>query len=186
LIYGVTGTLNMADLAVRAGLLAGSERLLFEAGAAILGIAFLIKAAAWPLNFWLPAAYANACAPVAGIFAIMTKVGIYSLLRIGSLLLPTGAPAAFGGEWMFPAGMATLIFGTIGLLAAPQTERQAGYCVIMSSGTLFAALGMPGVTLTGPALFYLISSVLAIGALYMPLELMERSQPFGRALRAAR
>src|SRR5690606_36300961 len=67
LIYGVTGTLNMADLAVRAGLLAGSERLLFETGAAILGIAFLIKAAAWPLNFWLPAAYANACAPVAGI-----------------------------------------------------------------------------------------------------------------------
>lgn len=184
LIYGVTGTLNMADLAVRAGLLAGSERLLFETGAAILGIAFLIKAAAWPLNFWLPAAYANACAPVAGIFAIMTKVGIYSLLRIGSLLLPTGAPAAFGGAWMFPAGMATLIFGTIGLLAAPQTERQAGYCVIMSSGTLFAALGMPGVTLTGPALFYLISSVLAIGALYMLLELIERTQSFGADLLA--
>ncbi|MCC2596655.1 monovalent cation/H+ antiporter subunit D [Pusillimonas sp. MFBS29] len=179
LIYGVTGTLNMADLAVRAGLLAGSERLLFETGAAILGIAFLIKAAAWPLNFWLPAAYANACAPVAGIFAIMTKVGIYSLLRIGSLLLPTGAPAAFGGSWMFPAGMATLIFGAVGLLAAAQTERQAGYCVIMSSGTLFAALGMPGVTLTGPALFYLISSVLAIGALYMLLELVERTQSFG-------
>ncbi|NYT86761.1 monovalent cation/H+ antiporter subunit D [Pollutimonas harenae] len=179
LIYGVTGTLNMADLAVRAGVLAGAERRLFETGAAILGIAFLIKAAAWPLNFWLPAAYANACAPVAGIFAIMTKVGIYSLLRIGSLLLPTGAPAAFGGEWMFPAGMATLAFGAIGLLAAPQIERQAGYCVIMSSGTLFAALGMPGVTLTGPALFYLISSVLALSALYMLLELIERTQSFG-------
>lgn len=179
LIYGVTGTLNMADLAVRAGQLAGAERRLFETGAAVLGIAFLIKAAAWPLNFWLPAAYANACAPVGGIFAIMTKVGIYSLLRIGSLLLPTGAPAAFGGEWMFPAGMATLVFGTIGLLAATQVERQAGYCVIMSSGTLFAALGMPGVTLTGPALFYLISSVLALGALYMLLELVERTQSFG-------
>ncbi len=179
LIYGVTGTLNMADLALRAGQLAGAERRLFESGAAILGIAFLIKAAAWPLNFWLPSAYANACAPVAGIFAIMTKVGIYSLLRIGSLLLPTGAPAAFGGEWMFPAGMATLVFGTIGLLAAPQAERQAGYCIIMSSGTLFAALGMPGVTLTGPALFYLVSSVLALGALFMLLELVERTQSFG-------
>src|SRR3546814_17473438 len=94
----------------------------------------LIKAAAWPLNFWLPAAYANACAPVGAVFAIMTKVGIYALLRIGSLLLPTGAPAAFGGEWMFPLGMATLIFGTVGILAAPQAERQAGYCIIMSSG----------------------------------------------------
>nr|WP_218953373.1 monovalent cation/H+ antiporter subunit D [Parapusillimonas granuli] len=184
LIYGVTGTLNMADLAQRAGLLAGSERLLFEAGAAILGIAFLTKAAAWPLNFWLPAAYANAAPPVGAVFAIMTKVGIYALLRIGSLLLPSGAPAAFGGEWMFPLGMATLIFGTIGLLAAPQAERQAGYCIIMSSGTLLAALGMPGVTLTGPALFYLIVSVLALGALFMLLEMVERTQAFGAELLA--
>lgn len=179
LIYGVTGTLNMADLAARAGELAGPDRRLFETGAAILGIAFLIKAAAWPLNFWLPAAYANACSPVAGVFAIMTKVGIYALLRIGSLLLPTGAPAAFGGEWMFPLGMATLVFGTIGLLAASQAERQAGYCIIMSSGTLLAALGMPGVTLTGPALYYLISSVLALGAFFMLLEMVERTQAFG-------
>lgn len=184
LIYGVTGTLNMADLAARAGELGGPDRRLFEAGAAILGVAFLIKAAAWPLNFWLPAAYANACAPVAGIFAIMTKVGIYALLRIGSLLLPTGAPAAFGGEWMFPLGMATLLFGAVGVLAAPQAERQAGYCVIMSSGTLLAALGMPGVTLTGPALFYLINSVLALGAFYMLLEMVERTQTFGADLLA--
>jgi multicomponent K+:H+ antiporter subunit D len=184
LIYGITGTLNMADLALRAGQLAGSERILFESGAAILGIAFLIKAAAWPLNFWLPAAYANACAPVGAVFAIMTKVGIYALLRIGSLLLPSGAPAAFGGEWMFPLGMATLIFGTIGILAAPQADRQAGYCIIMSSGTLLAALGMPGVVLTGPALFYLISSVLALGALFMLLEMVERTQAFGADLLA--
>lgn len=170
LIYGITGTLNMAELAIRAGLLEGGQRQLFETGAAILGIALLIKAAAWPLNFWLPAAYANASPPVGGIFAIMTKVGIYALVRIGSLLLPTGAPAAFGGEWMFPLGMATMAFGAIGLLAAPQIERQAGYCVIMSSGTLLAALGMPGVTLTGPALFYLIVSVLTMGAFFMLLE----------------
>ena len=184
LIYGVTGTLNMADLAVKAGVLHGSERLLFEAGAAILGVAFLIKAAAWPLNFWLPAAYANSSPPVAALFAIMTKVGIYALLRIGSLLLPSGAPAAFGGDWMYPVGIATLIFGTIGLLAAPQTERQAGYCIILSSGTLLAALGMPGVTMTGPALFYLISSVLALGALFMLLEMIDRTQTFGADLLA--
>src|SRR5690606_29994391 len=116
-------------------------RRVFEAAAAILGVAFLIKAAAWPLNFWLPSAYANAAAPVAGVFVIMTKVGIYALLRLGSLLLPTGAPAAFGGAWMFPLGLATLVFGTIGMLAAQQTERLAGYCIIVSSGTLLAALG---------------------------------------------
>src|SRR5690606_36052671 len=64
---GVPGSLNRADLAARAGELGGPDRRLFESGAAILGIAFLIKAAAWPLNFWLPATYANASAPVAAI-----------------------------------------------------------------------------------------------------------------------
>lgn len=184
MIYGVTGSLNMADLAARAGELAGPERRLFEAGAAILGVAFLIKAAAWPLNFWLPATYSNAAAPVAAVFMIMTKVGIYAVLRIGSLLLPTGAPAAFGGEWMFVVGIATLIFGIIGLIAAPQAERQASYCAIMSSGTLFASLGMPGVTLTGPALFYLASSVLALGAFFLLLEMVSRTQSFGAELLA--
>src|SRR5690606_28880406 len=184
MIYGVTGSLNMADLAARAGELGGPDRRLFESAAVILGIAFLIKAAAWPLNFWLPATYSNAGAPVAAVFMIMTKVGVYAVLRIGSLLLPTGAPAAFGGEWMFPVGIATLIFGIIGLIAAPQPERQASYCAIMSSGTLFAALGMPGVTLTGPALFYLITSVLALGAFFLLLEMVERTQTFGADLLA--
>ena len=179
LIYGVTGTLNMAELALRAGALADADRRLFETAAAILGMAFLIKAAAWPLNFWLPSTYANACAPVAAVFAIMTKVGIYSLLRLGSLLLPSGAPAAFGGEWMFPLGIATLAFGSVGLLAAQQTERLIGYLVIASSGTLLAALGMPGVILTGPALYYLINSVLGIGAFYLLIEMIERTRSFG-------
>ncbi|OZI25449.1 monovalent cation/H+ antiporter subunit D [Bordetella genomosp. 7] len=179
LIYGVTGTLNMADLAVRAGTLDGSERLLFEAGAAVLGLAFLVKAGAWPLNLWLVRGYGSASAPVAAVFSIMTKVGIYALLRIGSLLLPTGAPAAFSLEWMFAAGLATLVFGAIGLLATQQLEQMVSYCVIISAGTLLTALGMPGVTLTGPALFYLLSSVLTTGAFFLLVELVERTRTFG-------
>ncbi|AZY49329.1 monovalent cation/H+ antiporter subunit D [Bordetella avium] len=179
LIYGVTGTLNMADLAVRAGQLVGSDRRLFEAGAAILGVAFLVKAGAWPLNFWLVSGYGSACPPVAAMFSIMTKVGIYSLLRIGSLLLPTGAPAAFSLDWMFAVGLATLIFGGVGILASQQLEKLVGYCVIVSAGTLLTALGMPGVTLTGPALFYLISSVLGTSAFFLLVELIERTRSFG-------
>lgn len=184
IIYGISGTLNMADLAYKAGDLSGADRLMFEAAVAILGIAFLIKAAAWPLNYWLIATYSNTSAPVAGMFSIMTKVGIYALLRIGSLLLPTGAPAAFSGEWMFPVGIATLAFGSFGILAAHQPERMASYCIIISSGTLLAALGMPGVILTGPALYYLLSSVLAIGAFFMLLEMIGRAQSFGADLLA--
>lgn len=185
LIYGVTGTLNMAHLATQAGALSGPDRLLFEGAAAVLGVAFLIKAAAWPLNYWLVDGYANASPPVAGMFSIMTKVGIYALLRIGSLLEPSGAPAAFGGAWMFPAGIATLIFGSIGMLAAHQTQRMASYCIILSSGTLLAALGMPGVILTGPALFYMLSSVLALGAFFMLLEMIGRAQSFASDFLAA-
>ena len=184
IIYGISGTLNMADLAVRAAELTPNDRRLFETGAAILGVAFLIKAAAWPLNFWLPPAYGNASPPVAGMFAIMTKVGIYALVRIGSLLVPGGAPGTFSGDWMFPVGIATLAFASIGLLASDNIQRQAGYAVIMSSGLLLAAFGMPGVALTGPALFYMVSSVLAIGAFFMLLEMISRTQPFGAELLA--
>jgi len=78
LIYGVTGTLNMAELALRVQALSPDDRTLFDIGAALLGVVFLVKAGAWPLNFWLPATYAAASAPVAGVFAILTKVGIYA------------------------------------------------------------------------------------------------------------
>ena len=90
LIYGVTGTLNMADLAARVPGLAHGDHVLFETGAAILGVAFLLKAGAWPLNFWLPGAYGSVAPPVAAIFSILTKVGIYALLRLGSLLSGSG------------------------------------------------------------------------------------------------
>lgn len=174
MIYSITGTLNLAELAAKAGALRAEDRLLFETACSILGVAFLVKAAAWPLNFWLPNAYSSASAPVAAMFAIMTKVGIYSLLRVGSLLLPSGAPAAFGGDWMFYIGIATLIFGILGVLAEKNLGRLAGYSVILSSGVLLSALGMPGVSMTGPTLYYLISSVLASAALFLLVELISR------------
>jgi len=184
IIYGLAGTLNMADLVIQAGELDVTDRRLFDTGAAILGIAFLIKAAAWPLNFWLPSAYGNAVPPVAGMFAIMTKVGVYTLVRVGSLLVPSGAPATFSGDWMFAAGIITLVFASVGLLATTQLQRQAGYAVIMSSGLLLAAFGMPDAALTGHALFYMVSSVLGMGAFFMLVEMVLRTQPFGAELLA--
>ena len=100
LIYGVTGTLNMADLAARVPTIAADNRGLLEAGAGILAMAFLLKAGMWPLCFWLPTAYAAASPPVASIFAIMTKVGVYIVLRLSLLLFGegAGASAGFGSE----------------------------------------------------------------------------------------
>lgn len=104
LIYGASGTLNMADLALRIPGMGDEDRMFLEAGAAILGVAFLVKAGMWPLSFWLPTAYAAACAPVAAIFAIMTKVGVYILLRLSLLLFGNGA----GESGTFWHGSSTL------------------------------------------------------------------------------
>jgi len=177
LIYGVTGTLNMAELPMRVAQLHGDERRLFDIGGALLGIVFFIKAGAWPLNFWLVPAYGAACAPVAAMFAIMTKVGIYSFLRIETLLYEVGAPAPFGDKWLFYTGIATIAVGTLGVLAAQQLYRLAGSLIIVSSGILLASIGFTGTALTGPALYYLVGSVLGGGAFFLLVELAERNRP---------
>ncbi|MDD3352933.1 monovalent cation/H+ antiporter subunit D [Zoogloea sp.] len=177
LIYGMTGTLNLAELPVRVASLTAGDRQLFDLGAALLGIVFLTKAGAWPLNFWLPAAYGIAVPPVGAIFAILTKVGVYALLRISVLLQDGGvAPAPFGGDWLFYCGLATLGVGTLGLFSAQKLSKLAAFLVIVSSGTLLTAFGFTGTLLTGPALYYLISSVLGSGAFFMLVEMAERNR----------
>jgi multicomponent K+:H+ antiporter subunit D len=178
LIYGVTGTLNMADLAVRIPAVAAQDRALLEAGTAILGIAFLTKAGMWPLCFWLPGAYSAAAAPVAAMFSIMTKVGVYAVLRLSPLLLGAraGDSASFGDIGLLTAGLVTMAFGTIGVLASQAMARLASYSVLVSSGTLLAAVGMADAGVTAGALFYLVSSTLTIGALFLLVEMVDRSQ----------
>jgi multicomponent K+:H+ antiporter subunit D len=141
LIYGVSGTLNMADLAARIPGLAPESRTLLAAGAGILGIAFLLKAGMWPLCFWLPATYAAAAPPVAAIFAIMTKVGAYVVLRLWLLLYggEAGAASGFGGEWLLLAGLATIVFGAAGTLASQTMARLAAASGLVYNVTLIAA-----------------------------------------------
>ncbi len=181
LIYGVTGTLNMADLALRIPAVAAGDRALLEAAAAVLGVAFLVKAGMWPLSFWLPTAYTAATPPVAAIFAVMSKVGVYVVLRLWLLLFGPGAgeSAQFGGDWLLYGGMMTVVFGMFGILAAQETARLAGYAVLVSSGTLLAAIGFGEVGVTAGALYYLVSSTLTISAFYLLVELVERGRELG-------
>lgn len=180
LVYGVLGTLNMADIAHRAGQLSGQDRALFNAALALLGVVFLIKAAAWPLNFWLVPTYSAAAAPVAAMFCIMTKVGIYALLRIG-LLLGDAAPAPFAGAVLLWVGVATLVFGIVGVLSAQQIERAAAYCLIISAGILQTAIGLGIAALVAPLLYYLISSVLGTAALFLLIGISGRPRSDGAA-----
>ena len=181
MIYGVAGTLNMADLAARIPAMPAENRPLLEAGAAILGIAFLAKAAMWPMGFWLVPTYAAASPPSAAIFSMMSKVGIYAVLRLVLLLFgpETGESAGFGGTWLMAGGIATILFGAVTVLATQDLPRLAGGSVLISSGTLLAAVGSGQVAVLGGALFYLASSALAIGAFFLLIELLERGREVG-------
>ncbi|NUZ07314.1 monovalent cation/H+ antiporter subunit D [Piscinibacter koreensis] len=178
LLYGVTGTLNMADLAQKLPSVPATDRGLLHAGGAILGIAFLAKAALWPLNFWLPGAYAAAGAPVAALFAILTKVGVYAVLRLWTLCFSAsaGGSSLFGADVLIWGGVLTIAFGSVGMLASQRLSRLAAFSVITSSGTLLAAIGFDVPALTGGALFYLASSTLAGAALFLLAELIERAR----------
>jgi multicomponent K+:H+ antiporter subunit D len=172
LIYGVTGTLNMADLAGRAAALAQDDRAFLDAGAALLGIAFLIKAGSWPLNFWLPGADSIALAPVAASFAMMTKVGFYAVLRISTLMQEYQTL----GAALFYIGLATLIAATIGMMSAKHLARSVAYSLLISMGILLASLGLRIESLTAPTLFYLIVTVLTTSVFFMLTGMTDRTR----------
>ena len=176
MLYGLTGTLNMADLAQAIPEVSAADRGLLHAAAGILATAFLIKAAVWPLNFWLVPAYSAATAPVGALFALMTKVGIYTILRLWTLMFSSeaGDSALFGSTWLIVGGMVTMVFGGIGTLAATRLTHLAGYAAILSSGTLLAAIGFGQNMLTAGLLYYLPSSTLAVAILFMLADIMDR------------
>lgn len=180
-IYGTAGTLNMADLAGRIPNLSPETRPLFEFGCAMLGLVFLVKASAWPLGFWLTRTYAVASAPVAALLAIMSKVGVYCLVRLSLLLfgVEAGPSSGFGQNWLLVAGLATIAFGTIGVLAARDLNRAVGFSIMISSGTVLAALGSQDARALAGALFYMVGSTLAAGALYLLGEILDRDRRDG-------
>lgn len=176
LVYAATGTLNMADIALRAASLKDTDSLLLQTGAGILAVAFLTKSAMWPLGFWLPMTYSAAIPPVAAMLVLMTKIGFYALLRLWLLVFSAeaGDLAGWGSDLLLVGGLLTLTFGTIGLLGSQEPGRVASYSAIISSGTLLTLLGYHQPQTLGAALFYLISSTLAVSCFVLLIELMER------------
>ncbi|MDR2298289.1 MAG: monovalent cation/H+ antiporter subunit D [Comamonas sp.] len=176
MLYGITGTLNMADLARAIPLVHEADRGLLHAAVGVLGTAFLIKAAMWPLNFWLVPAYSAAIAPSAALFAVMTKVGVYVILRLWTLLFSSeaGESALFGGSWLIVGGMVTMVYGAIGMLGSQRLTHLAGFAAILSSGTLLAATGFGQNLLTAGLLYYLPGSTLAVAALFLIADVVDR------------
>ncbi|WP_372985864.1 monovalent cation/H+ antiporter subunit D [Marinobacter sp.] len=174
MIYSVTGTLNMADLAIRVLLLSGEELELVKAGGMMLLVVFALKAALLPLSFWLPRAYARATAPVAALFAVMTKVGIYAILRVYLLIFgdDAGALANLGMDWLFPLALITLIMGVVGALGAQSLKTLVAWQVIISVGTLLAPIALGSEEGISAALFYLLNTTWTVGGLFLVAELV--------------
>ncbi|MCU0753728.1 MAG: monovalent cation/H+ antiporter subunit D [Xanthomonadales bacterium] len=169
-LYGLVGTLNMADMAAKIATAPAADLPLIRAAAITLLLVFAIKAALLPLYFWLPGTYAAATAPVAALFAVMTKVGFYASLRVSSLSLGTGAMAGFADSLFLTLGAATLILAALGALSALSLRRLVAYLVVASAGTLFIALGQREADVTAAALYYLVHSSLAAALLFLLAE----------------
>ncbi|MDT3670120.1 MAG: monovalent cation/H+ antiporter subunit D [Aromatoleum sp.] len=186
LIYAATGTLNIADLSARVGLLDAQDAYLLSIGASVLALAFLTKGAMWPLGFWLPGTYASASPPVAAMFVLMTKVGVYAVLRVWLAVFGSeaGDLTGFGFAALTLGGMATLMFGAIGMLASQDGGRMAGYGAVVSSGTVLAVIGQSGPGVLAAGLYYLLGSTLAMAAFMLLIELTERIRPPGASLLA--
>lgn len=168
-IYAVTGTLNMADLATKLPDLPAGDTALLRVAAVLLMTVFAIKAAMVPLQFWLPATYANAPAPVAALFAVMTKVGAYALIRFGTLVFPTDLPATgtLIQDLMQPAALITMAVGAFGVLGSRDLPKLVAFSALGSMGTLLLAVAAFTPVATGAALYYLIHSTLAMAALFL-------------------
>ena len=129
-IYSVTGTLNMADLAVRLALLPPGDAALIRVAAAMLLGVFAIKAALVPLHFWLPGTYAAAPGAVAALFAVMTKVGAYAVIRFDTLVFDAPATAGMWQTLLTPAALATMGLGAVGVLGSKSLPRMVAFAGI--------------------------------------------------------
>ncbi|RDJ14398.1 Na+/H+ antiporter subunit D [Rhizobium grahamii] len=164
IVYAVFGTLNMADIAGKVESVRDSAPLVTLA--ALVLLAFAMKAAAFPVNFWLPASYHTPRIVVSALFAgLLTKVGVYALIRVMVMLLPVEREQL--SLLIAATGAATIVVGALGALAQDDIRKLLGYVVISGIGNMLVgiALGTPG-GLSG-AIFYALHSMVLMTALYL-------------------
>ena len=165
MIYGSVGSLNMVDVARLIPLLEPDQHKLAVAGGLLLLVVFGIKAAMLPLGFWLLKTYAVATTPVAAMFTIMTKVGIYAILRINGTVFSDDLSHAILVSFLLPLGLITSVYGVIGAIGAERLRRFVGFMILSSIGTLLIAISLFNTLAWAAALYYLVHSTL-IGAVF--------------------
>jgi multicomponent K+:H+ antiporter subunit D len=179
LIYGVTGTLNMADIGLRLGALPVNDERLAHAALLVLMLVFVMKAAALPLNFWLPGTYAAAAPACAAVFALLTKVGLVSVLRLDTIITGPWSGSSFMllDHWLLGMGLAGLVFAQLGLLASRDLGVMVGFCILGSSSSVLAAFGFGSQAQHGAAIFYMLQSTLAASVMFLLVPMVREHAP---------
>ncbi len=183
-IYGLLGTLNMADLAAKASQIPEADAPLLHAGALLLLLVFALKAAIVPVHLWLPATYHAPVGPVSALFAIMTKVGVYGIIRV---FVPIFGPdqgwaSGVAEPWVLPLGLVTLVAGSLGALAATDLKKMVTYLVVASVGTQVTAVGLFTEQGLAAATFYIAHSTLVTAGFFLLVDAitLRRGEAGGR------
>ena len=167
MIYGSVGSLNMVDVARLLPTLEHDQHRLAIAGGLLLFVVFGIKAAMLPVGFWLPKTYAVATTPVAAIFTIMTKVGIYAILRVNGTVFNDELGRELLQNWLLPIGLITSLYGVIGALGADRLRRFVGFMILSSIGTILIAISLFNTAAWSAALYYLVHSTVVAASFYL-------------------
>ena len=167
MIYGNVGSLNMADVGRLMSTLEGDQHRMAVAGGLLLFVVFGIKAAILPVGFWLPKTYAVATTPVAAFFTIMTKVGIYAILRVNGTVFTDELSQDIMRDWLLPIGMITTVYGVFGAIGAERMRRFVGFMILSSVGTIIIALSLMTAEGWAAGLYYLVHSTIIAAVFYL-------------------
>jgi len=167
MIYGSVGSLNMADVARLMPTLAGDEHKLAVAGGLMLFVVFGIKAAMLPVGLWLPKTYAVATSPVAALFTIMTKVGIYAIIRVNGTVFDDEYSHQILMNCLLIIGVITSLYGAFGAIGTERLRRFVGFMILSSVGTILIAIAMNSTQAWAGALYYMVHSTLIGAAFYI-------------------
>lgn len=164
LLYGLTGTLNMADLSGKVASLPQDSTL--ETICLLFLVSLGMKAALFPLYFWLPAAYHTPLPTVSAIFAaLLTKVGVYSLIRVFAVVFPESGELA--REVMVWVAVATMVLGALGALAESDIRRFVSFTVVSGVGVMVGGLAIGTEAAFLGTIFYFIHSIIISAALFI-------------------
>lgn len=177
-LYGILGTLNIADMAYKVSTLSPDNVGVVAAAGLLLLVVFGLKAAMFPLYLWLPNAYGRTSAPIAALFAIMTKVGIYSIIRVHGTIFGANAQelAFYHTPWVLYIGLITLTLATFGVLSAKELRNQVAYLVLVSVSILLVSIGINSKEALSGAIYYMIHSTLLAGGFFLVADIILKAR----------